>query len=134
MPEQSDDERQSDRGFGGGHRHHEERDDLSVDLAELTAEGHERQVDRVEHDFNRQQQRDQVAAQEYAGRANGERSTVAGRARIPAVVSGGLNRSCCNRQGCFMLPRSVGGKTRQGVNTGKNAASFSDHPVDIRGV
>src|SRR5687768_9690512 len=72
MAEQPDDERQPDGGFGRGHGHHEEGDDLAIDFAKLAAEGDEREVDGVQHDLHRQQQGDQVAAQEHAGRANGE--------------------------------------------------------------
>src|SRR5688572_30257468 len=53
MAEQRDHERQADRRFRGGHGHHEEGDDLPVDLAPLAAEGHERQVDGVQHDLDR---------------------------------------------------------------------------------
>ena len=44
VAEQRDDDRQADRGFGGGHGHDEEHDDLPVDGAERAAERHERQV------------------------------------------------------------------------------------------
>src|SRR5688572_27313119 len=72
MPEQRDDERQANRGLGSGHRHHEEGDDLAVDVAGIAPERHERQVHGVQHDLYRQQDRDQVAAQEHACRANRE--------------------------------------------------------------
>src|SRR5687767_9061077 len=70
VAEQRDHDRQADRGFGGRHRHHEEGDDLAVDIAAKAPEGDERQVHRVQHDFNRQQDGDQVLAQEHAGRAD----------------------------------------------------------------
>ena len=41
-------------------------------VPELAAEGHERQVHGVQHHLDREQQRDDVAAQEHAGRADGE--------------------------------------------------------------
>src|SRR5688572_27075414 len=72
MAEQGDHERQADRRLGGGDGHDEEGDDLPVDLAELAAERDERQVDGVQHDLDRHQQRDDVAAQEHARRADGE--------------------------------------------------------------
>src|SRR5688500_3502034 len=72
VPEEGDDERQADRRFSRGHGHHEERDDLAVDVAAISSEGDERQVHRIEHDFDREQDRDQVAAQEDAGRADRE--------------------------------------------------------------
>ena len=64
--------RQADRRFGGGDGHDEERDDLAVHGPEVAADGDERQVDRVQHDLDRQQHRDQVAAQEHAGGADRE--------------------------------------------------------------
>src|SRR6478736_2347582 len=72
MAEEPDHERQADRGFSRRDGHHEERDDLAVDRALLPPEGDKGEVDGVQHDFNRHQQRDQVAAQEHAGRADRE--------------------------------------------------------------
>src|SRR5689334_1945914 len=72
MAEQRDHERKTDRGFSGGDGHHEEGDDLAVDVGPLAAEGDEREVDGVEHELDRQQQGDQVAAQEHAGGTDGE--------------------------------------------------------------
>src|SRR3954468_4277074 len=51
--EQRDHQRQADRRFGGGDGDDEEHDDLSVDVAGVAAECHERQVDRVQHDLDR---------------------------------------------------------------------------------
>ena len=42
--------------------------------AERAAEGDEGQVHRVQHDLDRQQDRDQVAAHEHAGRADREQN------------------------------------------------------------
>src|SRR5688572_13767275 len=72
MPEERDDQRQPDRRFRGGHRHHEERDDLAVHVAPVAAECDERQVHRVQHDLNRQQNRDQIPAEKNSGRADGK--------------------------------------------------------------
>src|SRR5919108_4873098 len=47
MAEQRDDERQPDGGFGGRHRHDEERDDLPVDIAGIPTEGDETQIHRI---------------------------------------------------------------------------------------
>src|SRR5258708_15417291 len=71
-PERAVRDREPDRRFRGGHRHHEEDDDLAVGTAMRPAEGDERQVDGVEHDLDRQQDRDQVAPNEHAGRADAE--------------------------------------------------------------
>src|SRR6478752_210464 len=72
MPEQADHERQADRGFSRGNGHDEEGDDLPVDGALLAAKRDEGQVHGIQHDLDRHQQRDQVAAQEHARRADGK--------------------------------------------------------------
>src|SRR4030095_11965368 len=74
MPEERDDQRQADGRFRRGHGHHEKRDDLPVHVAAVPAKGHERQVHGVQHDFDGQQNRDQVTAEEHAGRADGEQN------------------------------------------------------------
>src|SRR5262245_44173927 len=75
VPEEPDHERQADGGLGGGDGHDEERDDLSVHRPELAAERNERQVRGVQHDLDRQEQRDQVTAHKDAGRADREQQT-----------------------------------------------------------
>src|SRR4029079_3398164 len=60
----------------GRHGHDEERDDLPVHGAVEPAERDEAQVHGVEHDLDRQQDRDQVLAQEHAGAADGEEERV----------------------------------------------------------
>src|SRR4051812_19621776 len=72
MPEQRDHDRQANGRLSGGDSHYEEHDDLPVGGAEPAAEGDERQVHRVQHDLDRQQDRDHVAAQEHAGGADRE--------------------------------------------------------------
>src|SRR6187455_1869631 len=72
MAEEGDDEREADGGFRRRNGHHEKDDDLSVDVAVVTAEGDEGQVHGVQHDLDREQDRDQVAAQEDAGHAERE--------------------------------------------------------------
>src|SRR6516225_1490054 len=66
-PEQADHDRQPDGGLCGCHGHDEEDDDLAVGGAERPAKRDEAQVHRVEHDFDREQDRDQVAPDEHAG-------------------------------------------------------------------
>ena len=62
-----------DGRFGRGHRHDEEHDDLPVDgCRRYRSDRDERQVDRVQHDLDREQDRDQVAPQEHARRADGK--------------------------------------------------------------
>src|SRR6266853_2825846 len=72
MAEQADDDREADGGFGCGHGHHEEHDDLAVGCAERAAERDEAQVHRVQHDLDREQDRDDVAADQHTRRADGE--------------------------------------------------------------
>src|SRR5437867_2226284 len=72
MTEEGDDDGETHGCLGRRDRHREENDDLSVRRAERAAEGHERQVDGVQHDFNRQKDRDQVPPDEDAGRADGK--------------------------------------------------------------
>src|SRR5581483_5815027 len=72
VPEQADHDREADRRLRRRDRHDEEHDDLPVGRPERAAERHEREVHRVQHDFDRQQDRDQVAADEHAGGADRE--------------------------------------------------------------
>src|ERR1043166_2018893 len=72
MAEECDDQREPDRGFSGRDRHDEKRDDLPVHQILKPAGRHERDVHRVEHDFDRQQDRDHVAAQEHTGGPDGK--------------------------------------------------------------
>src|SRR5688572_13131084 len=74
MPEERDDQRQPHRRFRRGHGHDEERDDLPIDVPAIASKRHEREVHGVQHDFDRQQNRDQIAPQEHAGGANGEQN------------------------------------------------------------
>src|SRR5262245_29127 len=70
LAEQRDHNRQANRRFGGGDRHHEEHDDLAVHRSQLAPEGDEAQVHGVQHDLDRQQNRDDIASDEDAGRAD----------------------------------------------------------------
>src|SRR5688572_27254614 len=72
VTEQRDDQGKADSGFSRGHGHDEEGDDLPVQVTGETAEGDEGQVHGVQHDLDRQQDRDQVLAQEHADRADGK--------------------------------------------------------------
>src|SRR5581483_878386 len=51
-PEDRHDQRQADHHFGGGHHPGEEHEDLPADVVEHPGEGHERQVDGVEHQLH----------------------------------------------------------------------------------
>src|SRR4051812_45280027 len=72
VTEEADHDREADGGLRRRHRHHEEHDDLTIRRAQRPAEGDERQVDGIEHDLDRQEDRNQVPPHEYAGRAYGE--------------------------------------------------------------
>src|SRR3954469_22293967 len=72
VTEQPDHDREADGGLRGGDRHHEEHDDLAVGGAQRSPECDEGQVHGVQHDLDRQQDRDQVAAHEHTGRADAE--------------------------------------------------------------
>src|SRR5262249_30648952 len=72
MSKQVDDDREADRGFRGRDRHHEEHDDLPFGRAERPAKRDKRQIDGVQHDFDRQEDRDEIPPKEDAGRADRE--------------------------------------------------------------
>src|SRR5580765_2240916 len=74
VPEQRDDDCESNGRLRRGDGHDEKHDDLSVRRAQRTAEGDERQVHRVQHDLDRQENRDEIPAHEYAGRADREQN------------------------------------------------------------
>src|ERR1035441_5474342 len=67
-----DDDGEADGGFGGGDHHYEEDEDLAADLVPHVGEGDEGQVDRVEHQLNRDEDGDDVALDEEGGNADGE--------------------------------------------------------------
>src|SRR5262245_24839276 len=70
VTEQRDHQREAHRRFSRGHGHDEERDDLPVEVAGVAAESDERQVHGVQHDLDRQEDRDQVFSQEHTSRAD----------------------------------------------------------------
>ena len=72
LPEQRDDESKPDRRFGCGDGDDEEHADLPVSRSQEVAEGHEPEVDGVQHHFDRQQHGDDVAPQQHACGPDGE--------------------------------------------------------------
>src|SRR6266511_1198510 len=72
VAEERDDDRQTDGRFRRRHGHHEEHDDLPVGRSERAPERDERQVHRVQHDLDRQENRDQVAPDEHTRGADRE--------------------------------------------------------------
>ena len=63
-----DDQPEADDDLGGGDRHHGDREDLAVLVAELPGERDQGEVRAVEHDLDREQD-DQRAAADRARRA-----------------------------------------------------------------
>src|SRR5688572_967674 len=120
VPEQGDDQRQADRRFGGGHRHHEERDDLPVDVAAVAAEGDERQVHRVQHDLDRQQDRDQVLPEEHAGGADREEHR-----RDDQIVIQGNHRSVPSLRASTTAP-TIATRIRIEVASNANACRWNN--------
>src|SRR2546426_3043886 len=70
--EQRDDDRQPDRGFGGGHGHDEEDEDVPRHRLILVREGGESQVDGVQHQLDAHQDDDGVATHQDTDAADGE--------------------------------------------------------------
>src|SRR4026207_1623240 len=66
IPEHGDDESQADGRFSRGHNQHEEHKNLTVDLTIAAGERDEGQVHRVEHDFHREEQGNDVPLDEEA--------------------------------------------------------------------
>src|SRR5579859_2175028 len=58
--------------LGGGHDHDEEGDDLPVQVGVQPGEGHEREVDRVQHELHAHEDDQGVAAHQHADRADDE--------------------------------------------------------------
>src|SRR5581483_1205472 len=67
-----DDDRQAHHRLGGRHRHDEKHDHLPFDRAHKTREGDESQFDRIEHQLDRHQDYDDVAADDDPGDADGK--------------------------------------------------------------
>src|SRR5690242_19396392 len=74
VAEQHDQDRQSDRGLGGGHRENEKHENLTGGVAEIMRERDEIHVHRQQHEFDRHQQDQHVlAVQEYPDHADREK-------------------------------------------------------------
>src|SRR5690606_26984369 len=86
------DDGQPDGDLGGGDDHDEERRDLSVEVAVLAGERHEREVRGVQHELDAHEHDDRVAAHQHADRADREQQRregdVFGHWSSPSVVSG----------------------------------------------
>src|SRR3954468_2306719 len=119
MAKQRDHDRQADRRLGRRDGHHEEHDDLSVSGAQRAAERDECQVHRVQHDLDRQQNRDQVPPHEPTGRANREQD----RRQDQVIVEGRHHRTldrpgASSRRASITAPTSA---TRMRIDVTSNA-------------
>src|SRR5262245_13975386 len=65
-----DDDRQANYRFGRGHGHHEDYNHLALHGAQRACEGNKCQVNRVQHEFNRHQDDNEVASDEDANDPN----------------------------------------------------------------
>src|SRR5687768_6112124 len=87
VAEHRDQDRQADRGLGGGHREDEEHEDLPGGIAQLARERDEVDVDREQHQLDRHQQDDHVLpVEEDAGHGDAEQR----RAEREVVAEGEL--------------------------------------------
>src|SRR5712692_355140 len=99
VAEQADHDREPDGGFRGRDRHHEEHDDLAVGRCPRAAECDERQVHCVQHDLDREQDRDQVAPHEHAGGADPEQDR-----RQNEIVVERHHQRCSSRRASTTAP------------------------------
>src|SRR5581483_2440886 len=124
VAEQADHNREADLRFCCGDGHDEEHDDLTVRAAERSPERDERQVDRVQHDLDRQEDRDQVAAHEHPRRANGEQD-----GRQHQVVVERRHQRCPSRRASTTAP-TIATMIRTEVTSNANAYCVkSDRPI-----
>src|SRR5436190_2585065 len=118
VPEQADDDREADRRFRRGDGHHEEDDDLAVRGAVHAAERDEREIDRVQHDLDRQQDRDEVPAHEHACRADAEQH-----GREDQVVLDGSRHRCAPSLRASTTAPTIATRIRIDVTSNANAYS-----------
>src|SRR5918996_4157797 len=72
LPRDGDDEAEAEHRFRGGDDHDGEREDLAVAVAELAGEGNQREVARVQHQLEREQDDERAPADEDAQRTRPE--------------------------------------------------------------
>ena len=95
---EGDDDGEADGHLGGGDGDDEEHEDLPVVVGEsergdaVTGKGNEREVGRVEHEFETHENDEEVAAQEDAGESDGKKQ--AADQEIIAEGGHGLSASC----------------------------------------
>ena len=71
-PEDGDNDRQPDCGFGGSHNHYEEHEDLSGNSVPTVCERYKGEVYSVQHQFNRHEDGDDVAPDQKSCNADRE--------------------------------------------------------------
>src|ERR1700730_11776248 len=112
-PEQADHDRQAHGRLGRRDGHDEEHDDLSIRGAQGPAERDECEVDRVEHDLDGQENRNEIAAHEDAGSADRKEDR-----RQQQVVAGGRHQRCSPRRARTTAPTIA---TRMSTEVTSNA-------------
>ena len=73
-PRQRHDQAEPDHDLGGRDAHDREREHVAVVAADVARAGDEQEVARVEHDLDREQDHDRVAAQHHADQPDGRRA------------------------------------------------------------
>lgn len=63
IPENGDNDRESDCGLSGCHRDHEKDEYLPGCIAHVLSQGHQRQVDRVEHELDRHKDDNHISSE-----------------------------------------------------------------------
>jgi hypothetical protein len=84
IAEDSDDNAKSNRRFRRRYGHHYENKKLTGDILKVTGESNKREIHGVEHQLNAHEQRDHVALDDYAGRANRKKN--GGESEIPGKL------------------------------------------------
>jgi hypothetical protein len=72
VPEERNDDRQTDRSLGSGNDHHEKDKHLSGRVPEELGKGDEGQIDGIQHQFNAHEYDDGIAADNHAEDSAGE--------------------------------------------------------------
>lgn len=63
IPENGDNDRESDCGLSGRHRDHEKDEYLPGCITHVLSQGHQRQVDRVEHELDRHKDDNHISSE-----------------------------------------------------------------------
>src|SRR5437016_10791242 len=72
MAKHGNDDRKTDYGLGGGHRHDKEHDDLPLHRTQVARERNEGQIHGVEHQLDGHQDHDQIPPHQDPDHADGE--------------------------------------------------------------